>query len=295
MSILDQVGSFLRRISGNQDPERRNSESNLANGGHTGYHPVAPRHQRRVPELEQAQAYPPVNMNQTGAFQPSMGTGVFQQPTYQTGYQPQFQAGAMPVQGTYQPQPMTGYVPQGTGYQSTFQPQETSWQYGQAAAPEVNPAQNGNISYMPGSFVGDDGQGYRMVQRLAQPLSAASCYRLIEFMRNGESIIVNTEMIRDEYENTRCLDLLYGAAFTMGCTFTRISSRSIYLISPASVMVMPYESIREMSDADQQQRWPGSVSRSGVQAESPRRGFSFRSFEEDSSMDQWGQARYSRA
>ena len=119
-------------------------------------------------------------------------------------------------------------------------------------------APGGNIAYMPNLYVDESGMGYRHVERLTQPMSASTCYRLIEFMRNGESVIVNTELILDERENQRCLDLLYGAAFTMNCTFTRISAKSIYLIAPRTVSVISYESIRQMNEQDAALRWPGA-------------------------------------
>ncbi len=128
-----------------------------------------------------------------------------------------------------------------------------------AAQPAAQPLPD-NVSYMPNVFVGNDGAAYRHVERLTQPMSAATCYRLIEFMRNGETVIVNTELIQDERENQRCLDLLYGAAYTMKCTFTRISAKSIYLIAPATVSVISYESIRQMNEQDVAVRWPGSES-----------------------------------
>ncbi len=127
----------------------------------------------------------------------------------------------------------------------------------QPAQPAAEPD---NLSYMPNVFVGNDGTAYRHVERLTQPMSASTCYRLIEFMRNGESVIVNTELIQDERENQRCLDLLYGAAYTMNCTFTRIAARSIYLIAPATVTVIAYESIRQMNEQDAAVRWPGAES-----------------------------------
>ena len=118
----------------------------------------------------------------------------------------------------------------------------------------------GNVTYMPNLYVGNDGAAYRHVERLTQPMSASTCYRLIEFMRNGETVIVNTELIQDERENQRCLDLLYGAAYTMNCSFTRISAKSIYLIAPSTVSVISYESIRQMNEQDQAVRWPGNDS-----------------------------------
>ena len=227
--------------------------------------------------------------------QPQMGyTGMNPQPmgypgAQQTGYtgmNPQPMGYPAPQQTGFQPAQTARPGQMGSGYQGAFQPAQeeqyqqsfvhqeeapyqSKWQrqepaedrnrrFGREEAPAPQPFVPNNVSYMPNMFVGDNGMGYRHVERLTQPMSASTCYRLIEFMRNGESVIVNTELIRDDRENQRCLDLLYGAAYTMKCTFTRISSKSIYLIAPATVSVIPYESIRQMNDQDAALRWPGA-------------------------------------
>ena len=163
-----------------------------------------------------------------------------------------------------QPQPMPAVQPQvPVQAQPQMMPQ---LQADYAAQIPQNPnatqplRREGNVTYMPNLYVGSDGAAYRHVERLTQPMSASTCYRLIEFMRNGETVIVNTELIQDERENQRCLDLLYGAAYTMNCSFTRISAKSIYLIAPSSVSVISYESIRQMNEQDQAVRWPGNDS-----------------------------------
>ena len=46
-------------------------------------------------------------------------------------------------------------------------------------------------------------------------------------------------------------------ARALGCTLTRISSqKEIYLLSPETVMVVPYDGIRRMSDQEINARWP---------------------------------------
>lgn len=213
----------------------------------------------------------------------------------QTGYMPPQTGAAAPSTGTWAPQSVYFAPPQEApvapnGYRQNWpqrddkpyenkfaqmqeQPEaERNRRFGREEtvqpAPAVQPIQPvqqlqplpDNVSYMPNVFVGSDGAAYRHVERLTQPMSAATCYRLIEFMRNGETVIVNTELIQDERENQRCLDLLYGAAYTMKCTFTRISAKSIYLIAPATVSVISYESIRQMNEQDAAVRWPGAES-----------------------------------
>ena len=322
MPIGDYDRSLFSRIANgpyDKDKKDKPTTPNLANGGHTGYHPLPPKKARQKDYSADQQ-----NMNQytvQGADQPMYDTAqqnVWQdasapmqgqpwgqgwqqtdptqsQAPWGQGWQQQSwqvdpsQQGTMYTQQSYAQNNGwqndfsqvngTGYAPQmnGTGYApqmnaTGYAPAQNG--FAQAAAPaqpagfaqqqNAAPAQNaqsnmGQMHYMPGQFVHEDGKSYSHVERLAQPLSASSCFRLIEFMRNGESIIVNTELIQDERENAHCLDLLYGAAFTMGYTFTKISRLRIYLISPANICVLPYGTIKQLNDEELARRWPGSV------------------------------------
>jgi FtsZ-interacting cell division protein YlmF len=327
MALKEALNNFVQHLrQGPRNDMEGTQAASLSNGGYTGWHPIPEKKKNRNDRngatgtfrTGYTAANAPVNAQtgyqqtgyaaQTGyqqtGYQAQTGyqqTGYQAQTGYQqTGYQAQtgYQQGLFPPQNTYQ---QTGYVPNG-GFafasNASQASQNTTWQQGfQASVREAAPQEpQGNLRYFPGSYVADDGTAFRMVERLAQPVSAASCYRLIEFMRNGESIIVNTELIHDEYEITRCLDLLYGAAFTMGYTFTRISSRSIYLISPANVMVMPYESLRQLNEQDAAQRWPGSTKESvGFQQEarSARKGTDFRGRTRETGFGHGQQQRYS--
>lgn len=274
MTFKDLTQSLLDMVKTGGGFGPKGGEANMPHGGSCGYHPNTARH--RVTR-DTTRQNPVADMPQNGAagytdFVPAQGTG-YQQPMDQgqTGFQP----------------PFTGYQPQvnqsQTGYQAPFtgyQPQVNDWTqtgYAQGAGQSFGnwgyqePAMNGtgyvqpqgssapdNIRYMPNSFAGDDQQGYKHVERVALVTTIADCYRLIEFMRNSESVIVNVEQITDEAENQRCLDLLYGAAYTMQCSFTRIAACSIYLIAPSCVMVQPYHVIDRMSEQDIKNRWPGS-------------------------------------
>lgn len=203
------------------------------------------------------------------------------EPSYQTAYQqPQSEAYAQ-----------TGYQPQSADYaQPPYQPQPEPYSYTSARPvyggndtasaqfganapyqpqPEQSRSRRGsrrsheaaenNVLYMnQGGFVDENGTAYRMVMRLAQPLSTSKCYRIIEFMRNGETVLVNTEMIKEDREVTRCLDLLYGASYALNCTCTRAASRCLYVISPRDVHVLPYASLEDLNQRDAAQRWPGS-------------------------------------
>lgn len=110
-----------------------------------------------------------------------------------------------------------------------------------------------NISYIDrGNFVGTDGKAYRHVERVAQLVSVSACFRIIEFMRNGESVIVNTESIANEADVQRCLDMLAGAAFTLGCSLTKITQvKRAYLIAPAAVLVMQDSAVSRWNENDQ--------------------------------------------
>lgn len=72
-------------------------------------------------------------------------------------------------------------------------------------------------------------------------------------------MLVNMELIRDDAEVGRCLDLLYGAAFAMGCAFTRVAVQCLYLITPRSVEVLSYASMEGLSQRDAAHRWPGTT------------------------------------
>lgn len=298
MTLKDWTQSLLDKVKagGVFGSQEGGMESNMANGGFSGYKPATARQhtmrqtQSQQPVAPENQPVDPMaggmNWEQPAANQQPTGfTGMYnftqnmgyQQPPVNNTVPFQQQAGAMPGMTGYQqpvagaawPEQQYGYMDNGMGAQGyggmgggayaggtmNYQPQGMpNQQTGRYQAPGASPQDN--ISYMPGSFVGDDGKAYSHVERVALVPNVSACYRIIEFMRNNESVIVNTEQITDEAENQRCLDLLYGAAFAMKCSFTRIAMKSIYLIAPTTVMVVPYDAIRRMSDQDMNTRWP---------------------------------------
>ncbi len=215
----------------------------------------------------------------TSAQQPQQG-GRFQGTGYQQAYQqPQQPMQPMqPVQPVQPVQQQPQRAPQYTGYQQPIQPMQPMQpvqpvqpvqqpqrapQYAGYQQPTQQPAaqpvkQENNTYYMPGTYVDDEGKAYAMVMRVAQITGVSSCFTLIEFMQNKEAAIVNAEQISDPVEVERCMDLLFGAAFAMGHTLTRISGRQIYLITPANVQVQPCEGLRRMGEEDIDRRWPGA-------------------------------------
>ena len=333
MSIADRIRSLLSAISsGPYDKKEKPLESNLANGGHTGYHPIAPKKQRmkpqEMPEDDYAEGYngyapdpqvetpPQMTQQPMGPQQAAWGqnwagrdpsqaaqTPVWgqgwgaqdapAQGPWGQGWQQDAGAASQAVSGVYPPQQGTSQNAswQDAGMSQAMQAsyaqapvQGTSWQQGVQGQPM------GELHYMPNHFVHEDGRAYLHVERLAQPLSASSCFRLIDFMRNGESIVVNTEKIQDERENTHALDILFGAAFTMGYTFTKISSLRIYLISPSNIMVLPYGSIKQITDEEIARRWPGAAPQQAARSQGPQ-GFDFDRLDRD--MSGYTQRKYS--
>jgi len=91
----------------------------------------------------------------------------------------------------------------------------------------------------PGTFQAANGKAYRHVERAAQLVSREACYDIIDIMKNGESVVVNIESIQSAQEVQHCVDLLSGAAYTLGCSITKLSAQSkVYLIAPNTVQVL---------------------------------------------------------
>ena len=61
---------------------------------------------------------------------------------------------------------------------------------------------------------------------------------MIEYIKTNASVFLNIEYIANDTERQRCVDMLSGAAYTLGCTINRISARGMYLISAPTVCVV---------------------------------------------------------
>ncbi len=248
-------GGMNGNMGGYQQPMQQTSYQQ-------SYAPMDQGYQQPMQQTSYQQSYAPMDqgyqqpMQQT-SYQQSyapMDQG-YQQPMQQTSYQ---QSYAPMDQGYQQPMQQTSYqqsyAPMDQGYQQPMQ--QTSYQ--QPYAPmDQQPAQQApdNISYMPGSnFVDEDRRSYNHVERIVQLVSVAACFRIIEFMRNGESVIVNTESIANEADVQRCLDMLAGAAFTLECSLTKITQvKRAYLIAPKTVLVMQDKSFAHWNERDSMQ------------------------------------------
>lgn len=270
MSLKDFKNSLMNMVHGGRDKAAENMgmTSSLPTGGFTGYKPKAGRGDVfSTSSINAAQMPPQEAMPQAnpgtwqGQPQPSMQMPPVPQNAPQAGYAPaetggaqfgyappQAQAAQPPVQNMPAPQP------------APVQPQPN--QPPQATVPN-------NISYMPGTFVGNDGKAYSHVERVVQLVSVQACFRIIEFMRNSESVIVNTEALISDADVQRCLDMLAGAAFTLGCTLTKITQlKRAYLIAPRNVLVMQDAAVARWSEPETvaQQTVPDNMSGYGQPA-----------------------------
>ena len=68
--------------------------------------------------------------------------------------------------------------------------------------------------------------------------SRNECTKVIEYIKTNASVFLNMEYIANENERQRCVDMLSGAAYTLGCQLHKISNRGIYLIASPYVRVM---------------------------------------------------------
>lgn len=66
-------------------------------------------------------------------------------------------------------------------------------------------------------------------------------------MKNNCTVALNMDNIASDTEKQRCVDMLSGAAYTLNCNISRISTRGVYLITPAAVRVTQDESTRRLN------------------------------------------------
>lgn len=68
--------------------------------------------------------------------------------------------------------------------------------------------------------------------------SRNECKDVIGYIKTNASVFLNMEFIASDSERQRCVDMLSGAAYTLGCALNKISPRGIYLISAPTVKVV---------------------------------------------------------
>lgn len=119
--------------------------------------------------------------------------------------------------------------------------------YGEPPPPQAGPrpslqqpvqTQPSNVVPFPGMQRGPDGGVYAHIEYIVLLRSRNECKDVIEYIKASASVFLNMEFIASDSERQRCVDMLSGAAYTLGCALNRISPRGIYLISSPSVCVV---------------------------------------------------------
>lgn len=176
-----------------------------------------------------------------------------QQAAAQQPAQPQMPPQQAPMQPSYgqqqgyaQPQGYVrqqGYSQQQAGYDRT--PQQAQQQgYGQ---------QMSNVVPFPGMQRAADGSVYAHVEYIVLLRSRNECKDVIAYIKTNASVFLNMEFIASDSERQRCVDMLSGAAYTLGCALNKISPRGIYLISSPSVRVVLDPAMQKFTAAPEAQ------------------------------------------
>lgn len=141
--------------------------------------------------------------------------------------------------------------------QQTAQQQRQAQQFGRAPAQAAyqQPQQQGNIVQFPGMIRGPEGNLYAHVEYVVLLRSRNECTKVIEYIKANASVFLNMEFIANDSERQRCVDMLSGAAYTLGCQLNKISQRGIYLISSPSVCVVIDPAMQKYATAPEAQSY----------------------------------------
>ena len=144
---------------------------------------------------------------------------------------------------------MGGVMPQQQVMQQAVpQRQNPQAAYPQGFAPPVN-----NVVPFPGMQRGPDGMVYAHVEYIVLLRSRNECKDVIGYIKTNASVFLNMEFIASDSERQRCVDMLSGAAYTLGCALNKISPRGIYLISAPTVKVVLDPAMQKFSSAPEAQ------------------------------------------
>lgn len=203
----------------------------------------------------------------------------------QAAAQPQMPPQQVPVQPAFGQQ--QGYAqPQGYARQQGYSQQ----QMGYDRAPQQSQQQGygqqmSNVVPFPGMQRAADGSVYAHVEYIVLLRSRNECKDVIAYIKTNASVFLNMEFIASDSERQRCVDMLSGAAYTLGCALNKISPRGIYLISSPSVRVVLDPAMQKFTAAPEaqgyaRQHYEGDGYRYGYQqtaepeAQQPVMGFS---------------------
>lgn len=174
-----------------------------------------------------------------------------QQPYQQPSPQQQPYQQQNPQQQQYQNYQQEGY-PNQDGYQSPYagsfarqtQPQQKT---ARPAAPNME-----KVVPFPGVMSDASGNPYVHELQILQLRDRDECRAIIEHLKNNCTVALNMDNIANDTEKQRCVDMLSGAAYTLNCNISRISTRGVYLITPESVRVQQDEATRRLNGAARQ-------------------------------------------
>ena len=145
--------------------------------------------------------------------------------------------------------------------QQTASQRQQAQQFGRAPAQPAyqqhqqsqQPQQPNNVLPFPGMIRGPEGNLYAHVEYVVLLRSRNECTKVIEYIKANASVFLNMEFIANDSERQRCVDMLSGAAYTLGCTLSKISQRGIYLISSPSVYVVIDPAMQKYATAPEAQ------------------------------------------
>lgn len=121
------------------------------------------------------------------------------------------------------------------------------------AQPMQQPLQQpSNVVNFPGMGHAQDGSVYAHVEYVVLLRSRNECKDVIAYIKSNASVFLNMEFIASDSERQRCVDMLSGAAYTLGCALNKISPRGIYLISSPSVRVVLDPAMQKFTAAPEQ-------------------------------------------
>ncbi|NLO86046.1 MAG: cell division protein SepF [Clostridiales bacterium] len=98
-------------------------------------------------------------------------------------------------------------------------------------------APTSNVVPFPGTQQ-SEGTTYSHVEYVILLRGRNECKNVITHIKSNASVFLNMEFIASDNERQRCVDILSGAAYTLGCTLNKISQHGIYLISSPAVQVI---------------------------------------------------------
>ncbi len=198
----------------------------------------AEAYQAQLQAQQEQYAAQQMQYQQEQAYQQMQQTGTYSQEQLQQA-QAQYQQ-----EQAYQQMQQTG-----TYSQEQLQQAQAQYQQEQQYAAQQQQYPQGNVVTFPGMQTAADGTVYAHVEYIVQLTSRNQCRTVIDYIRTNASVFLNMEEIENPSERQRCVDMLSGAAYALGCALNRISPRGVYLISSPSVRVMMDSATQKMASA----------------------------------------------